>query len=60
MSPNCVNSVGLFLDMLGVVLLFFTVGTPWSSFDRISWWSRIGLGLLVFGFAIQIVSNHMS
>ena len=56
--PKVINSIGLVFDILGVVLLFFTVGTPWSSFDRISRWSKVGLGLLVFGFLLQIVSNH--
>lgn len=80
----CVNSAGLVLDILGVVLLFFyglpsTVErpeagvfieypagrTPEETKDREKLWnrhqcmSRLGLTLLVVGFVLQIVSNHM-
>ena len=80
MSAACINSVGLFLDIGGVILLFFfglpsrvSEGPPYLSFgedpdstkqrkkqrkryQRVSWFA---LGLLVVGFALQIVSNHL-
>ena len=56
--PNIVNSIGLTFDIVGVVLLF-SGGPPWGSLDRVGRRSGIGLGLLVFGFFLQIVSNHL-
>jgi len=85
MDPDTINSIGLSLDIAGVVLLF-KYGLPSDvgarpdegySFglgggppaeerrQRESRWtryrtgSRLGLGLLVAGFVLQIVSNHV-
>lgn len=84
MDSDTVNSVGLFLDIVGVVLLFVyglpsDVGPRPSEFElfsvqvgpkdvdrRTRRWrkfrigSRLGLGLLVYGFVLQILSNHAS
>ena len=75
-----INSVGLFLDSIGVILLFFfglpsrvSEGPPvlsfgenpdstkqrekqWKRYQFVSWFA---LGLLILGFAIQIISNHL-
>ena len=79
--PEIVNSIGLFLDIVGVFLLF-KFGLPaevkrdgssgvqyWGivdekaqeseqakakRYDRIS---HVALSLIVFGFALQIISN---
>ena len=77
LSSEIVNTVGLALDIVGVVLLFrfglppdvrrgganfFTWGIDndeartASRYDKISW---SALGLIVFGFALQIVSTWM-
>ena len=72
-SAAAVNSLGLALDIAGVILLFF-FGLPskasdaaipkWSygqgeSYRRVRCLSNLGLGLLVVGFALQIVSNWL-
>ena len=78
---NCadiVNSIGLSMDILGVVLLFLfglpaqvreTGGTiiRWGGgksdeeagkeYGRYKCFGRIGLGLLVCGFTLQLLSN---
>ena len=73
--PALINSIGLLLDVFGVILLF-CYGLPpdvdrrrrqfltWGKdeeqarkgkrFDRTS---RLTLGLLIFGFTLQIISN---
>ena len=80
--PAAINSIGLFLDIVGVVLLFFyglpnyvnpagleidalteiaCAGPTPEGMKRWEWhrfWSRAGLVLLIFGFALQIVSNY--
>ena len=77
-----INSVGLDLDIIGVILLFifglpdsfvrdgpptnplsFDVDTDgvkqwkkkWKRYKCVSWFALV---LLVFGFVLQIVSNH--
>lgn len=72
LSPATLNSLGLSLDILGVVLLFF-FGLPseaglegvvtWrhglsKDYKRARVLSRLGLVLLVSGFGLQIASNH--
>ena len=72
-SPDVLNSCGLALDILGVVLLFF-FGIPsragldgvltldrgrGKDYKRAVFWSRVGLGLLITGFLLQIASNHV-
>ena len=83
MSAACINSVGLVLDIIGVILLFIfglpnrfvSDGPPtntlsfgwdpdsvkqwekrWNWYERVS---RFAVVLLVLGFALQIVSNHL-
>ena len=70
---DVLNSIGLALDIAGVVLLFF-YGIPSSAaLDGVMTWGRgsgkdykrarilssLGLLLLVVGFALQIASNHL-
>ena len=82
MSAASINSVGLFLDILGVILLFIFAlpsrvseeppseliafgSDPDSTKQwekqrkRYKFWSGLALVLLVLGFALQIVSNHL-
>ncbi|MYN65759.1 MAG: hypothetical protein F4X11_12120 [Acidobacteria bacterium] len=83
MDPDVINSIGLALDIAGVVLLFrfglpsdvvhpdrgdrLLLGGPTpeerqhreTRWNRHRFWSRLGLGLLVVGFALQAVSNHV-
>lgn len=69
-----VSTAGLGLDIVGVILLFFhglphdaAYGTTleWGDRrERDDWkralaWSRLGLVLLVAGFFLQAVSNHL-
>ncbi len=83
MSAAIINSVGLFLDIIGVILLFIfglpsrfvSDGPPtntisfgwdpdsvkqwekqWNRYKLVSWFALV---LLVLGFALQIVSNHL-
>ncbi len=83
MSAAIINSVGLFLDIFGVILLFIfglpsrflSDGPPtntlsfgwdpdsvkqwekqWNRYKLVSWFALV---LLVLGFALQIVSNHL-
>ena len=78
-TPEIINSTGLFLDIIGVVLLFrfglpsttadkrgsvlLSVGTDketkkeWKRHHRISWLAMV---LIVVGFILQIVSNHLT
>ena len=83
MSAASINSVGLFLDIIGVILLFIfglpsrfvSDGPPtntislgwdpdsvkqwekqWNRYKLVSWFAVV---LLVLGFALQIVSNHL-
>ena len=80
-STVIVSSVGLFLDIVGVVLLF-KYGLPADVREKggtiISFgggkrdeeakrehrqykrFSRIGLGFLIVGFVLQLVSNFLS
>lgn len=78
MSYAILNSVGLGLDIIGVLLIFnFGVAalldtgghsvivtsevTPEDKAEdnRTRFWSRVGLGCLVFGFLLQIASNFI-
>ena len=80
MSAASINSVGLFLDIIGVILLFIfglpsrvSEGPPVLSFGSdpdstkqrekqrkwYKFWSWLALGLLILGFVLQIVSNHL-
>ena len=43
--PNVINSTGLVLDIFGVLLLF-SGGPPWGSFDQVGRRSNMGLGPL--------------
>lgn len=75
---NCVNSFGLLLDIVGVVLIWrFGLPEPISrsgakylvtgqtdeaekaKAERFHNLSKIGLGLLIAGFALQLVSNFL-
>jgi len=77
MCADYVNSLGLFLDIVGVVLLFFfglppginagggsTIVTRATERQKrtariyvcLSW---AALAIIVSGFALQIVSNHI-
>ena len=83
MSAAIINSVGLFLDIIGVILLFIfglpsrfvSDGPPtntlsfgwdpdsvkqwekqWNRYKLVSWFALV---LLVLGFVLQIVSNHL-
>ena len=83
MSAAIINSVGLFFDIIGVILLFIfglpsrfvSDGPPtntisfgwdpdsvkqwekqWNRYKLVSWFALV---LLVLGFALQIVSNHL-
>ena len=83
LSDNVINSVGLFLDIIGVILMFIfglpsrfvsdgpptnTISFGWDPDSVKQWekqwnwykfWSWFALGLLVLGFFLQIVSNHL-
>ncbi len=78
-TANIVNSLGLFLDIVGVCLIFWfglpkwiprdgepliidggTAGEdPKPKPDRYTLGNRIGLGLLICGFILQLVSNFI-
>ncbi len=82
LDPDIVNSVGLLLDIGGVVMLFF-FGLPskvehpdsgivveWGvppaeterrrrQWHRHQFMARLGLAMLILGFVLQIVSNHI-
>ncbi len=75
MLPDVINSAGLALDIVAVILLFF-YGLPaevrkeqmmtWGEdAEQVRKWnrnkkiSRLALALLVFGFLLQLVSNWM-
>lgn len=74
---TAINTIGLFLDLIGVLLLF-KFGLP-SNVDKngyiglileqedenekLKWkkynfWSKIGLGFILIGFILQIISNY--
>lgn len=71
--PQAINSFGLLLDILGVVLLFFFGVPSRAGLDGVltlnrgsgkdyKWaraLSRCGLLLLIAGFLLQIASNHV-
>ncbi len=72
-NPDIISSVGLALDIVGVVLVYF-FGIPsgaaldgvltWrrrtgSAYRHSVWLSRLGLGLLIAAFGLQIASNHV-
>ena len=82
MCSSLLNTVGLILDIAGVVLLFFfglpsdvsgpsggtlilwPMGTDGDAhearkYKRYHRTARLGLGLLIVGFALQAVSNHI-
>lgn len=72
MDPNCLNIIGLSLDMIGVVLIFnFAVkitartdGLLLSEKDsrkenRSKFLGMLGLFLVLGGFAIQIYANSL-
>ena len=73
MDPNTINTVGLSLDIAGVVLLFFFGVPSRAGLDGVLTWghgmgkdykraralSRLGFLLLIFGFLLQIASNHV-
>ena len=80
---DTMNSVGLALDIVGVVLLYkfglpskaehpdepvhFVLAGPSpderlpreKKWNRYSFWSHCGLILLIVGFVLQLVSNHV-
>lgn len=84
MTSNIINSAGLALDIVGVILIFkyglplklkhpedpalFTWGRPegeekrklTEQRNRYQFRSRLGRGLLILGFALQIASNHVA
>ena len=78
MTGTELNSIGLAMDIVGVILLYFfglsknitedgsnylTWGTDENEqqqWKRYRFLSRIGLGLLVTGFSLQIVGNCFS
>ena len=71
MDADCLNTIGLTLDIIGVGLLF-RFGLPEAfmakiklrpadenQWNRYFYLSRIALILVILGFALQIVSNHL-
>ncbi len=70
LDATFVNTVGLGLDVAGVVLIFF-FGIPNSYADSFTWGgnpakkrihrvlSGIGCALVVLGFGLQIASNYL-
>ena len=79
MTPQCVNSAGLILDILGVVILFFNglpieqIFAPGKHFYFVNpdeskskahrircFLSKLALAMLIVGFCLQLVSNHMT
>ena len=73
MDRDVVSSIGLSLDIAGVVLLFFFGIPSRAALDGVLTWGRGGgrdykgarifsglaLVLLIVGFALQIASNHL-
>ena len=73
MDCDVLSSIGLALDIAGVVLLFFygipsraaldgvlTLGRGGGKdYKRARIFSGLGLLLLIVGFALQIASNHL-
>ena len=67
------NTVGLLLDILGVVLLFIyglpagkllrhirlTESLANTTVPNLQFWSRLALACIIAGFIVQIVSNHI-
>ena len=65
-SATAINSFGLVLDIIGVVLLFFygaKIGlwdySPNSPNGKTSRLPVLGLSLLILGFGFQILSNWL-
>ena len=69
MTSDYLSSIGLGLDIIGVALVF-CFGLPPSIYKagpdyftwgtkRYNWVSWIALILLVLGFLLQIISNHI-
>lgn len=67
-SPRMVNSIGLILDIIGVIMVWFygvsgarhknAFFTDDPEADkRVKRMVRIGLWLLIIGFGLQILSN---
>ncbi len=52
-NPTHLNTLGLAMDVFGFTVLFFNDG--WKT----GWKGKLGLGLIVIGFALQIASNYM-
>ena len=67
MSSAVLNSIGLALDVAGVVLIYFFGGLHgaimWDGQQvgtyRTKVLSHVGFALLVTGFLVQIASNHL-
>lgn len=76
---NCVNSFGLVLDIVGVVLIWlYGIPEPISrrgaqylttglrdenekkKAERFHTLSKVGIGLIVVGFVLQLASNFLS
>jgi len=72
-SPKMVNSIGLILDVAGVVLIFYFglpnevpgEGTKWDYTKdpkiekRYKRYGKIGLFLLILGFILQFLSDFI-
>ena len=73
MCAAWLNSLGLLLDIVGVVLIFcfglaprvrdvLEIGNAANEAKketRYIWLSRLGLAFIVIGFGFQIISNHL-
>ena len=82
-DPGIISSIGLALDIVGVILMFLYglpagiadegegAGHKWAPtgeeaerqkkrWKRYKFLARLGLGLLVVGFVLQIASNHIA
>lgn len=72
-SPRTINSIGLVLDIIGILILFtmdfkmiglgghnlYIGGPSENEVRKEKAKAYLGLGFIIFGFALQLVSNFL-
>ena len=63
MDPKILNSIGLILDIAGAIMLLFfgapTKGVTYGRTFKDAKLEKLGVGLLILGFALQLLSNFL-